>query len=188
MNYVDRVTRKGIAREATSVMLEIVGNELGWDHADLIHLTRYVLRLIIASALGAVIGVEREAKGRVAGLRTHMLVALGAALFTIVPAEAAATPDFAAIVKGIAAGVGFLGAGAILKKTEDSEIQGVTTAAGIWLTAAVGFATGAGWIGLAVVATGAAWVILYMLSFSGISLNSAMSSQSSQDPEDQLRH
>jgi putative Mg2+ transporter-C (MgtC) family protein len=107
-------------------------------------------RLLTAVVLGGVIGWEREIRGRAAGLRTHMLVALGSALFTLVPLESG-SQDLANIVKGVAAGIGFLGAGAILKLTAEREIKGLTTAGSIWLTAAMGVACGAGkmWIALA---------------------------------------
>ena len=88
-------------------------------------------------------------------LRTgiRLLVALGAALFTIIPLEdGAGGPGLAEIGKGISAGIGFLGAGTILKLTDQQEVKGLTTAAGIWLTAAAGFAAGAGWIWPAVTA------------------------------------
>lgn len=145
--------------------MDTLWHELGFSGPDWPVLIRYALRLIIAAALGGVIGIEREAKGRAAGLRTHMLVAMGAALFTLVPMEASGPhADLSHVVKGIAAGIGFLGAGSILKKGDQDDIQGITTAAGIWLTAAIGFAVGAGWIGLSVIAAIVAWVILYVLS------------------------
>ncbi|MEX0712698.1 MAG: MgtC/SapB family protein [Pirellulales bacterium] len=125
---------------------------------------RVALRLIVAVALAGVLGFDREAHGHQAGLRTHMMVALGAALFTLVPVEAAAgKANLAEIVKGVAAGVGFLGAGAILKMTDQGEIKGLTTAASIWLTAAIGFSVGAGWIGPAVTSTILSWIILVVL-------------------------
>src|SRR6266851_1835629 len=91
-----------------------------------------------------------------AGLRTHMLVALGAALFTLIPQEAKMeTADISRVIQGIAAGIGFLGAGTILKLGEEHRIQGLTSAASVWLTAAAGTAVGAGWLWPAVV--GVAW-------------------------------
>jgi putative Mg2+ transporter-C (MgtC) family protein len=116
-------------------------------------LFRIATRLLCAAILGAIVGWERETSGRAAGLRTHIMVALGAALFTVAPMEAGATAsDLAQLVKGIAAGIGFLGAGAILKLAAEREIQGLTTAASIWLTAAVGLAVGAGQVWLALFA------------------------------------
>ena len=125
--------------------MESIWSELGIEPGDWTMVARIGLRLLIAVILGAFVGLEREYRRHAAGLRTHMLVALGAALFTVVPVEMGADEsDLAELVRGIAAGVGFLGAGAILKLSTEGEIIGLTTAAGIWLTAAVGFAVGAG--------------------------------------------
>ena len=107
------------------------------------------VRLVIAAALGAAVGAEREIHGHPAGIRTHMLVALGSALFTVMSihgftADGAATGpiDPTRIAAQIVAGVGFLGAGAILK--DGVVIRGLTTAASLWATSAVGMAAGAG--------------------------------------------
>ena len=132
---------------------------------DLAQLVRVLVRVVVAAALGGLLGLERERAGKAAGLRTHMLVALGAALFVIFPAEAGMGPgDLSRVIQGVATGIGFIGAGTILKKAESEEIQGLTTAAGIWLTAAIGMAVGAGRLWLPVVCAVAAWVILFVLS------------------------
>jgi len=136
--------------------------DIGITSPDWLQMGQLSLRLVVASALAAVLGLEREARGRQAGLRTHMLVALGSALFTAIPLQVGAT-GVGEIVKGITAGVGFLGAGAILKQESERRISGITTAAGIWTTAAVGFAAGAGFIGAALVTTALAWIILHVL-------------------------
>jgi putative Mg2+ transporter-C (MgtC) family protein len=136
---------------------------LGLSPPDFPELLKLAVRLGIASVLGAVIGLEREARGRHAGLRTHMLVALGCALFTLIPLQAEGAVGLGEITKGITAGIGFLGAGAILKRESDHHISGITTAAGIWTTAAMGFAVGAGYIGAALVTTAIAWLILCVL-------------------------
>ena len=126
---------------------------------------RVFIRVLAATLLGAVVGYERETTGKSAGLRTHMLVALSSALFVLAPLEAGMSPgDVSRIIQGVAAGIGFIGAGAILKVTSDREIQGLTTAAGIWLTAAVGLAAGLGRLGLAAIGVGLAWVILYIVA------------------------
>lgn len=115
----------------------------GWDD----NAAQSILRLTVALLLGAVIGYDREVRGRAAGLRTHMLISLGAALYTLVAVEATErNPDLAAIVKGVATGIGFLGAGTILKRHAADQIEGLTTAAGVWLTGAIGFAVGVGWL------------------------------------------
>ena len=125
----------------------------GWTLPPADALVRMGSRLVTALVLGGVIGWEREIRGRAAGLRTHMMVALGSALFTLVPLESG-SHDLANIVKGVAAGIGFIGAGAILKLTVEREIKGLTTAGSIWMTAAMGVACGAGlmWMALASVA------------------------------------
>ena len=91
-----------------------------------------------------------------------MLVALGAALFVIAPREAGLrVGELASIVQGVAAGIGFIGAGTILKLTERGEIKGLTTAASIWMTAAIGIAAGIGPLWVPVLSAACAWVILY---------------------------
>ncbi len=125
-------------------------------------LTRTCVRLFMAVFLGGIIGMEREAAGSHAGFRTHMLVALGAALFVLVPLQAG-TPvdDMGRVLQGIIAGVGFLGAGAIIKSSQAQEITGLTTAASIWLTAAVGVSAGMGRETTAVISTLFALLILF---------------------------
>jgi putative Mg2+ transporter-C (MgtC) family protein len=115
------------------------------------------LRLLVAAALGLVIGFEREIHGHPAGLRTHMLVALGSGLFTVLSihgfgGEGGGAPvDPTRIAAQIVSGIGFLGAGAILK--DGIVIRGLTTAASLWATAAVGMAAGAGEWTISIVAT-----------------------------------
>src|SRR5262245_8380823 len=110
---------------------------LGWP--DWQYLLRVVLRLCIAAALGGVIGRERERTGKWAGIRTHMMVALGAALFTVVPLEAGMkSADFSRVIQGLATGIGFLGGGVILKLSAEHQVRGLTTAAGVWTTAGMG--------------------------------------------------
>jgi putative Mg2+ transporter-C (MgtC) family protein len=125
---------------------------------------RVGVRLMAAMLLGGLIGAEREWVGKAAGLRTHMLVSLGAALFVIAPLEAGASEgDIGRIVQGIAAGIGFIGAGTILKRADRDEIHGLTTAAGIWLTAGIGVTVGLGQLWVAMLCTLGAWVILFVL-------------------------
>ena len=103
-------------------------------------------RLGLATLLGAAIGINREWQGKPAGLRTHALVALGGALFTLIglllaPDDPSATGR---ILQGITAGIGFVGAGVILRRPDIQDVQGLTTAAAIWLVSAIGVAVGAG--------------------------------------------
>jgi putative Mg2+ transporter-C (MgtC) family protein len=124
-----------------------------------------VVRIVAAGLLGAVIGGERELEGKAAGLRTHMLVALGAALFVIAPREAGLRgSEIASVVQGVAAGIGFIGAGTILKLADREQIKGLTTAASIWMTAAIGIAAGLGPLWVPVLAAACAWVILYVFA------------------------
>jgi putative Mg2+ transporter-C (MgtC) family protein len=104
----------------------------------------YALRLVLAAFLGAAVGLEREIHDHPAGMRTHLLVALGSAAFTILSIAAFPAPgaDPARVAAQIVTGIGFLGAGAILK--EGLSIHGLTTAASLWVAAAIGMAAGAG--------------------------------------------
>jgi putative Mg2+ transporter-C (MgtC) family protein len=120
------------------------------------------LRLAVAAALTGAVGLERELRERAAGLRTHMLVGVGSALFTIVSAYAwgdfvfdrtqGTTFDPTRIAAQIVTGIGFLGAGAIIR--QGLSIRGLTTAAGLWVAAAIGMAVGAGYWGAALIGTG----------------------------------
>ncbi len=131
------------------------------DLPDAAQVTRIAVRLLMAAILGGVLGFEREQKGKSAGLRTHMLVALGAALFVLVPQQMGVTDaDLTRVLQGLVAGIGFLGAGTIIKGNEEEDVKGLTTAAGIWLTAAVGMAAGLGRESTAVLSTALALAIL----------------------------
>jgi putative Mg2+ transporter-C (MgtC) family protein len=137
--------------------LDVILTTLQAEFSDLLDvqaLTRVVARMIVALLLGAAIGWDRERRDAEAGLRTHMLVALGAALFVLVPAEAGMSPeDLSRVVQGIVSGIGFLGAGAVLKDSGAGRIHGLTTAASIWATAAIGIAAGMGREATALLAT-----------------------------------
>nr|WP_239482198.1 MgtC/SapB family protein [Pseudomonas insulae] len=134
------------------------------DAADVEQLTRAGLRILLAALLGGVLGFEREQQGKAAGVRTHMLVALGAAIFVmIMQFEEAHTDALSRVIQGIAAGVGFLCAGTILKSDDSGQIKGLTTAAGIWLTTAIGVAVGLGNETVAILATVMALIILSVL-------------------------
>ena len=118
------------------------------------------LRIILATFLGGIIGLEREFHGKAAGLRTNLLICLGAAVFTIISKQMVAeTGDsLTRIAAQIVTGVGFLGAGAIIQDT--GGIHGLTTAATIWLVASIGMACGAGLYNLAVLTTVIAIMVL----------------------------
>jgi putative Mg2+ transporter-C (MgtC) family protein len=119
------------------------------------------MRLVVAAVLGGALGYERAAAGKAAGLRTHMLVSLGSALFVVATDQTGASPaDMTRVVQGLATGIGFVGAGSILKSPEQHTVHGLTTAASIWLTAAVGMAVGTGALWLPVFGVVLALVIL----------------------------
>ncbi|HYX88303.1 MAG TPA: MgtC/SapB family protein [Gaiellaceae bacterium] len=136
---------------------------LNWDEA--------LLRLALAAVLGGLIGVERELREREAGLRTHLLVSLGSALFTISSAygfhsflasgQSVVRADPTRIAAQIVTGIGFLGAGAIIR--QGLSVRGLTTAATLWVVAAVGLAAGAGYYSAAVISTALVLIALYPL-------------------------
>jgi putative Mg2+ transporter-C (MgtC) family protein len=119
------------------------------------------LQLLLAALLSIVIGWERERKHREAGLRTHMLIGMGACLFTALSLNGFPGGDPARVAAQIVSGMGFLGAGAILK--EGANIQGLTTAASMWVTAAVGMAVASGAWFLAICASLLIWFILVVV-------------------------
>jgi putative Mg2+ transporter-C (MgtC) family protein len=136
---------------------------LSWEEA--------LLRVAVAAALGGVLGLERELREREAGLRTHLLVSVGSALFTIVSAygfrefltsgASVVRADPTRIAAQIVTGIGFLGAGAIIR--QGFSVRGLTTAATLWVVAAIGLAAGAGYYSAAVITTGVALVSLWPL-------------------------
>jgi len=134
------------------------------DISDVTEMTRISVRLFLAALLGGLLGYERERKGKAAGVKTHMLVALGSALFVLMPKEAGVTDaEISRIIQGVVAGIGFLGAGAIIKGNNEEHITGLTTAAGIWLTAAIGITVGMGREASAVVCTLFALAVFYLV-------------------------
>ncbi|MEN3274619.1 MAG: putative Mg2+ transporter-C (MgtC) family protein [Massilia sp.] len=134
------------------------------DLGNVDDITRIVVRLLVAVVLGGLLGYERESVGASAGLRTHMLVSLGSAMFVLIPLQAGMKiEDLSRVLQGITAGIGFIGAGAILKQREKEDIKGLTTAASVWLTSAVGIAAGMGREATAVLSALFALVILALL-------------------------
>ena len=123
-----------------------------------------ILRLLLAAALGAGIGYQRERAGKAAGVRTHVLVSSGAALFTLasIYGFGGAVVDISRVAAGVVVGIGFIGAGVILRGQREKEVAGLTTAATIWITAAVGLAAGAGMYLISVIATAVAVGVLLL--------------------------
>jgi len=145
---------------------EEIGQALAAEFAipDVGTLTVIVSRLATAIVLAGLLGLERERKGRAAGLKTHILVSVGSALFVLAPLQMGISgADVTRVMQGIVSGIGFLGAGAILKLDNEERIQGLTTAAGIWMTAAIGMAAGMGMEMLAFITTIAALAVVSML-------------------------
>jgi putative Mg2+ transporter-C (MgtC) family protein len=124
-----------------------------------------VIRLITAVVIGALIGYERERAGKSAGLRTHVLVTLGTCLFVLAGVAIGMNSDgMSRIIQGIATGIGFIGAGSILKLSEEQAIRGLTTAAGIWMTSAIGVCIGLGMIGISMIAAVLTLIVLAVLT------------------------
>jgi putative Mg2+ transporter-C (MgtC) family protein len=120
------------------------------DVPDVAQITRLIVRLVLAAVLG--------------GIRTHMLVAIGSALFVLVPQQGGMSiADMSRVIQGIVTGVGFLGAGAIIKHASEQNVQGLTTAAGVWMTSAIGIACGLGREVTAIVSTLLALAILSLI-------------------------
>jgi len=124
---------------------------------------RIIIRLLVAAILGGLLGYERELREKDAGIRTHMLVAVGTALFIVGPLQAGANlNDMTRVMQGVVQGIGFLGAGAIIIGTSTRRTRGLTTAAGIWATAGIGMAAG---LGMEVTAILSTFVLLFILAF-----------------------
>ncbi len=141
--------------------MDIFWEELVAGIPDFNQFARIVIRLVAAMLLGAAIGLQREKTGKPAGLRTHILVTLGTTVFVLACSGYGMSSDgLSRVIQGIVTGVGFIGAGSILKLDKERDIQGLTTAAGIWMTAAIGVTIGLGGLGLALLSTILALIIL----------------------------
>ncbi len=143
--------------------MDILWSELSGGIPDGHQFAVIFIRLLSATLLGAAIGYEREKAGKPAGLRTHILVTAGTTVFILGCLGAGFKTNSDAIsrvIQGIITGIGFVGAGSIMKRETDRNIQGITTSAGIWITAAIGVTIGLGGLGLAVMATILTLVVL----------------------------
>jgi putative Mg2+ transporter-C (MgtC) family protein len=144
--------------------MDILWEELSFGLPGSREVTQVVIRLLAAVLAGAVIGYERERAGKAAGLRTHILVSLGTCLFVLAGISYGMTSEgLSRVIQGIVTGIGFIGAGTILKLENKSDIQGLTTAAGVWMTAAIGVAIGLGEIGLALISAAITVLVLSVL-------------------------
>jgi putative Mg2+ transporter-C (MgtC) family protein len=134
--------------------MDIIREELLSGLPDAARLTHVLIRLLAATLFGALIGAQRERAGKPAGLRTHMLVTLGTAVFVLACSGVGMGHDAQSrVIQGIVTGIGFIGAGSILKLDRERDIQGLTTAAGVWMSAAVGVAVGLGSLGVGLLST-----------------------------------
>jgi putative Mg2+ transporter-C (MgtC) family protein len=144
-----------------------------------------LLRLLAAAGAGMILGINRELKDKPAGVRTHAIVALGAAIITLVatlpPSDATSTSR---ALQGVIAGIGFLGAGVILRDTGRSTVRGLTTAGTIWLSACLGAACGLGYWSVAAVAAAIALLILVL----GIPFERGIRKLDGGNEEDSDRH
>jgi len=127
---------------------DTVRNTIVAEFSDLgsaAEVTQLVVRLLVAAFLGGLLGLERELQGKAAGIRTHMLVAASSALIVVVPLQMGLDGEaLSRVLQGLLAGIGFLCAGAILKLEREEQVTGLTTAASVWMTSAIGIAAGLG--------------------------------------------
>lgn len=152
--------------------MEILWEELSFGIPDRDQLSRIIIRLVAATVLGALIGFQRERAGKPAGLRTHILVTLGTTVFVMSGSVYGMSSDgLSRVIQGIITGIGFIGAGSILKLDEQQDIKGLTTAAGVWMTAAIGVTIGLGSIGLAIFETALALIILTLTGLVEFQIN-----------------
>ncbi len=144
--------------------MDIIWEELTHGLPDTRQFIQVLIRLIASVFLGAVIGLQREKAGKPAGIKTHILATLGTTVFVLACAGYGMSSDgLSRVIQGIVTGIGFLGAGAILKLDESRDIKGLTTAASIWTSAAIGVAVGLGGLGLALLATILTLIVLAVL-------------------------
>lgn len=141
-------------------MLDIFWQELTSGLQDSKQLTQVVIRLLAATILGGIVGVQRESSKKPAGLRTHMLVSLATAAFVTSSSVSMSSDGLSRVIQGIVTGIGFIGAGTILKLNAEHEIKGLTTAASVWMTAAIGVTVGLGRLGIGLMVTALAVLIL----------------------------
>lgn len=141
--------------------MDVFWQEIFFGIPDSHQMARIVIRLLAAVLFGAAIGLQREKVGKPAGLRTHILVTVGTALFVMTGSVYGMTSEgLSRVIQGIVTGIGFIGAGSILKLDKERNIQGLTTAAGVWMTSAIGVTIGLGSVGLAFVGTILTLIIL----------------------------
>ena len=134
-------------------MWDVLVQELTSGLQDSKQLGLVIIRLLAATVLGGIIGIQRERTQKPAGLRTHMLVCLATAAIVVSCSIAMSQEGLSRVVQGIVTGIGFIGAGTILKLSREHEIMGLTTAASLWMTAAIGLTVGLGYLGVGMMVT-----------------------------------
>lgn len=146
--------------------MELVLQELTLGLESTRQAAQILLRMVAAVVFGFLVGMQREKAGKPAGVRTHMLVSLATAIVVLACAGMGMQYDAQSrVIQGIVTGIGFIGAGSILKLSAERDIQGLTTAAGLWLTAAIGIACGVGTLGIALIA---AVITVGVLALAGV--------------------
>jgi putative Mg2+ transporter-C (MgtC) family protein len=141
--------------------MELVWQELTLGLDSTRQAAQILIRMVAAVLFGFLVGMQREKAGKPAGVRTHMLVSLGTSIVVLACAGMGMQLDAQSrVIQGIVTGIGFIGAGSILKISAERDIQGLTTAAGLWLTAAIGIACGVGTLGLALIASVLTFLVL----------------------------
>jgi putative Mg2+ transporter-C (MgtC) family protein len=146
--------------------MDLLWQELTNGLPDRGRLVVVLIRVVAAVVLGAIVGLQREKAGKPAGLRTHVLVTLGTTIIVLACSGIGMDLDaLSRVIQGIVTGIGFVGAGSILKLSEERDVRGLTTAASVWMTAAIGIAIGVGSIGLAAIG---AVLTLIILALEGV--------------------
>lgn len=144
--------------------MDILWQELSFGFGDMQQFVRVVIRLLAAAVLGGAIGFEREQKGKPAGFRTHILVTLGTCVAVLAGTGYGMNSDgVSRVIQGLVTGIGFIGAGSIIKQRDEGHVHGLTTSAGIWVAAAIGIAVGLGELGLAILTTVIALIVLAII-------------------------
>jgi putative Mg2+ transporter-C (MgtC) family protein len=144
-------------------MIDVLWQELTSGLHDSKQFVHVMIRLAAAAILGGVVGIQRETTHKPAGLRTHILVSVATAAFVIASASGGLSPEgLSRVIQGIVTGIGFIGAGTILKISQEHAIKGLTTAASVWMTAAIGVTVGLGNLGIGLMVTLLALIILWL--------------------------
>lgn len=144
--------------------MEILWQELSFGFADQTEFIRVLIRIFASFLCGGIIGFQRERTGKPAGLRTHILVSLGTTVFVLGCIGAGMQSDaLSRVIQGIVTGIGFIGAGAIMKIDTERDVKGLTSAAGVWITASIGVVIGLGELGLGIITTLIALTVLTLV-------------------------